>query len=203
MNCFLFLPLQRTSALLAYETLSCSKRIEREREQEPSHTHTHTHIYSKRPWHDAGLFPIKVTLTTTSFLFLRFSFSLCMLFFLFFFFYRLNMSIMILCCCFWCFFCSHLIRTFHRKSYRKRINEELLFKISRQIIDSIYFLVDMYIINYDYIYQHIVCSSRFLLFSLSLSLFFLLSFSRSMNLYLIALAKLIILHVCVHVIISS
>jgi hypothetical protein len=61
--CFLFLPLQQASDLRACETLSCSKRNERARVD--THTHTHTHIEKEGPWHNAGLFLIKVTLATT------------------------------------------------------------------------------------------------------------------------------------------
>jgi len=102
-GCFLFLPLQRASALLARETLSCGKRNERAK----AHTHIEKRDRGKEgPWHDAGLFLIKVTLATTSSPSL--SLSLCMLFFLSL--YRLDVSIMIRVVLFPFF--SHLTCTF-------------------------------------------------------------------------------------------
>ena len=78
--CFLFLPLQRASDSRerprAPETLSCGKRNESIHTSIYLHREVRTSTSERgreRPWHDAGLFLLKVTLATTISLSLSYS----------------------------------------------------------------------------------------------------------------------------------
>ena len=47
--------------------MRCYRAVKKKRENASTHTHTYIYIYEKEgPWHDGGLFRIKVTLATTS-----------------------------------------------------------------------------------------------------------------------------------------